>query len=77
MVEEAVTMMERCYEYLGCNQTDCVMYGRDDDVKCWEMEGTLCNHPGFELIAKTNKDKCTYCIYYKAVKLNMSKKGAA
>jgi len=58
--------MEKCYEYLGCDKKDCVMYGNKNEVKCWEVPGTLCNHPGMELIEKKGKDKCKYCIYYKA-----------
>ena len=60
-------MMEKCFEYLGCSQTGCIMYGRGDDLNCWEVEGTLCNHPGMALIAKSKKDKCAYCLFYKMV----------
>jgi len=56
--------MEKCYEYLGCDKHDCIMYGKSD-TKCWEVEGTLCNHPGIELMKKAKIDKCAYCIYYK------------
>ncbi len=59
--------MEKCYEYLDCSQKDCVMYEREDSINCWEVEGTLCNHPYIEFIKKSQKDKCVYCIYYKAV----------
>ena len=58
--------MEKCYEYLGCDKYDCVMYGKSD-VNCWEVEGTLCNHPGMELMEKAKINKCVYCVYYKAV----------
>lgn len=57
--------IERCYEYLGCNKRKCVMHGYQNKTACWEAEGTLCNHPGMELINKMSKDKCKYCIYYK------------
>ena len=43
------------------------MYEREDSINCWEVEGTLCNHTYMEFIKKTQKDKCAYCIYYKAV----------
>ncbi len=67
--------MKKCYEYLKCSQKDCVMYEREDSINCWEVEGTLCNHTYFELIKKAQKDKCSYCIYYKAVvKDNIYKK---
>jgi hypothetical protein len=60
--------MEKCYEYLGCSKTNCVMYGCKDNVACWDVEGTLCNNPGMEVLATSNKDKCRYCIYYEAMK---------
>ena len=60
--------MEKCYEYLGCDKYDCVMHGSSDDIECWEVEGTLCNHQGLELIKNIDKEKCAYCIYYEASK---------
>jgi len=42
------------------------MYGKTDDTKCWGVDGTLCNHPGMELMKKMDEYKCAYCIYYKA-----------
>jgi hypothetical protein len=57
--------MEKCYRYIGCDKTDCVMYEKDDETKCWDVQGTLCNHPGMELMEKKSIDKCKYCIYYK------------
>jgi hypothetical protein len=64
--------MEKCYEYLGCNQKDCIMYKRPGNERCWEIEGTLCNHPGMELIRKVRCgkkiDACVYCIYYQEAK---------
>jgi len=59
--------MERCYEYLGCTKKDCVMYGREDNSKCWEVEETQCCNPGLENMKEHGKYKCKYCIYYKAV----------
>jgi len=47
------------------------MYKIEDNKNCWEVEGTLCNHHGIEIMwGKTgNKiDACVHCIYYKAVK---------
>jgi len=58
--------MEKCFEYLKCSRTDCIMYGKTDDTKCWGVDGTLCNHPGMELMKKMDEYKCAYCIYYKA-----------
>ncbi len=58
--------MEKCYKYLACMQKNCVMYGREDSINCWEVKETLCNHPGVELIKNVKKNKCEFCIYFKA-----------
>ena len=65
--------MESCYEYLGCDKKDCIMYKEKSDQRCWEVEGTLCNHPGIqfmreELEGKKKEHSCinSACIYYKA-----------
>ncbi len=67
--------MEACYEYLGCDKQDCIMHGRKDNENCWEVEGTLCNHPGIQavrekLAGKKKEDACarSACIYYQAKK---------
>jgi len=65
--------MEACYEYLGCDKQDCVMHGRKDGKRCWEVEETLCNHAGIELwkerLAGEKKEVAcarSSCIYYRA-----------
>ncbi len=66
--------MEVCYEYLGCSKTDCIMHGRKDGVPCWEVENTLCNHHGIELVRRKTEgrkeDACRRagCIYYKVAR---------
>jgi len=66
--------MEKCYEYLGCTMHDCVMYGREDDTRCWEVEETLCSHPAIQRIRdklggkKENACARGGCIYYRAAK---------
>lgn len=63
--------MERCYEYLGCKQTDCIMHQTSDTKQCWEVEGTLCSSHAVEYLMEQSGRKehvCTNCIYYKAVK---------
>jgi hypothetical protein len=42
--------MEKCYEYLGCDKCDCSMYGRVDNVKCWEVKETLCHNKGMAML---------------------------
>ena len=64
--------MEPCHEYLGCNKTDCIMFHENGGKRCWEIEGTLCNHPGIDLMRKNHPgdkvDACKRagCIYYQA-----------
>ncbi len=62
--------MQKCYEYLSCRQKDCVMYEREDSINCWEVEETLCSHPGMEALRRHGKNKCAYCMYYKTVANN-------
>lgn len=50
------------------------MHQSAKDEKCWEVEGTLCNHIGIEImrgkIKGTKEDACIRadCIYYKYAK---------
>lgn len=60
--------MEKCYDYLNCNQPDCIMYKNDNLVSCWEMEGTKCFHQSLNDIKhKMCKEFCKNCTYYKYV----------
>jgi len=61
----------RCYEYLGCKQTECAMYGKVDGPQCWEVNGTLCYHHVIEelrheLSDEKKKESCKACncLYY-------------
>lgn len=67
--------MEACYVYLGCEMVNCIMQGQKNNKRCWEVEGTLCNHHGIEIIRKAlagrnKEDICmrSHCIYYRAAK---------
>lgn len=66
--------MERCYDYLGCDKDNCVMRGLNDKP-CWEVEGTLCNHLGIQIVrggitVSKKEESCVLCgcLYYKAAK---------
>ncbi len=61
--------MEKCYEYLGCEENECIMKSQDDDRQCWEVKDTLSNTHAIAL----SKHKCTSkeeacskvgCLYY-------------
>ena len=64
--------MEKCYVYFGCSSEDCPMYQRKDTKYCWEVENTLCENMGIQLVTVkltgTKKDSCVTsgCIYYLA-----------
>jgi hypothetical protein len=55
------------------------MYGRKDKKCCWEVENTLCNHVGIEVMREAcgnKKEVCARsgCIYFKeAEKLGLVK----
>jgi len=69
--------MEACYDYLGCDKQDCIMRGRKDNKTCWEVEGTLCNHDGIQVMMdklggkKENTCARIGCIYYKATHVSV------
>lgn len=64
----------KCYEYLGCDERECIMHGRNDDKHCWDVDGTLCNHRVIQLIrekfAEKKEDACarSQCLYYNTAK---------
>ena len=66
--------MEQCYEYLGCDKKDCIMYGQEGTDHCWEVEETLCNNPAIQImldkLAGKKEDAChrSGCIWYKAAR---------
>jgi len=66
--------MEKCYEYLGCPNTECSAYHSDNDIPCWEREVTLCNHTGIKFLKAKNTEskeficKKIHCIYYEKKK---------
>jgi len=66
--------INKCFEYLGCPKMDCAMYKNDDDKYCWDVEETLCNHQGIELVRKrTDGNKAeacarSNCLYYRYAK---------
>ena len=69
--------MEECFEYLGCLKKDCIMHGRKDKKRCWEVEGTLCNHAGIlimreKMVGQPKENICaaSRCIYYAVSKIS-------
>ena len=62
----------RCYEYLGCKQPECPMYGKTDGFQCWEVDETLCIHHVIsevrqQLSGMEKKETCKLwgCYYYR------------
>ena len=60
--------MEKCYDYFGCDQTECIMFQNMDDQPCWDTEGTLCFFTLLTpIIEVTNENqKCDFCLYKNA-----------
>jgi len=61
--------MEKCYEFLDCNEMDCIRR-ETDNLQCWEIEGTLCyDHSDiftkFHALLENKVDACVKCNYYK------------
>ena len=60
--------MKKCYEFLYCEQMDCVR--RDiEDKQCWEIEGTSCyDHSDiftqYRALLADKIDACSKCNYY-------------
>ena len=47
------------------------MFGRTDDVPCWELGGTLCSCAAMETLEipaqAKGTTKCSFCIYFMAM----------
>lgn len=58
-------IMEKCYEYFDCQNTECVMLQNNGCQPCWKTEGTLCFFSPFTpLVEEVNdKEKCDFCLY--------------
>lgn len=61
--------MEKCYEFLCCEEADCVRR-TIDDLQCWEIEGTSCyDHSDifiqYRALVEGKIDACNKCNYYK------------
>jgi hypothetical protein len=56
--------MESCYDYFKCKKPACPAY-ENTQSECWDIEGTLCNSEHIEVLVKHEKNKCSYCQYYK------------
>ena len=67
--------MEKCYDYFGCDKTECIMFQNEDNKPCWDIERTLCFFSPLAPIIEANNEnkKCDYCLYksanYKAYEL--------
>ena len=60
--------MEKCYEFLFCEETDCIRR-EIDDRQCWEIENTSCfDHSDifvkYRALVEGKMDACKKCTYY-------------
>ncbi len=62
--------MEKCYDYFGCDKTECIMFQKKDDQPCWDTKETLCCFtlltPIIEVINESENQKCDFCLYKSA-----------
>lgn len=58
--------LEKCYEYFKCTKVECILYGKEGNIRCWETEGTLCSSEGIEIIMEEEgkMEACKNCSYY-------------
>ena len=56
----------KCFEYFDCKKKECPIF-KGSEKACWELEGTLCNHPAKNIVksGKVLKENiCHSCLYY-------------
>ena len=63
--------MEKCYEYFGCQLTECIMQTNNITTPCWDTQGTLCNYSPLEVVLEENPNlrkqaacEIAGCLYY-------------
>jgi PAS domain S-box-containing protein len=60
-------LLARCWEVKGCGFQACPAYGRADDLRCWEIAGTLCKGEVQGKFAHKIRD-CGLCEVYRRAK---------
>ncbi len=59
----------RCWELKDCCEKDCPSYNQTDNLRCWEVAGTLCRGEVQGKFARKIKD-CRTCDVYKGARLD-------
>ncbi len=64
--------MEKCYEYFSCSKKECVMFNIHNELMCWNVPDTLCNHDlvNKKLFEKIGINMCDVCLYFKKYNSN-------
>ncbi len=59
--------INRCWEYLSCENTDCPAYGQDESP-CWEITGHRCGDRVFARLEEKLIQCCFKCPFFKQLK---------
>ena len=60
-------VINRCWEYLSCENTDCSAYGQDESP-CWEITGHRCGDRVFARFEEKLIQCCFKCPFFKQLK---------
>ncbi len=60
-------VINRCWEYLSCENTDCPAYGKDESP-CWEITGHRCGDRVFARFEEKLIQCCFKCPFFKQLK---------
>jgi len=60
-------VINRCWEYLSCENTDCSAYGQDESP-CWEITGHRCGDRVFARLEEKLIQCCFKCPFFKQLK---------
>ncbi|NLE39007.1 MAG: hypothetical protein GX621_13370, partial [Pirellulaceae bacterium] len=61
--------LARCWEVKACQRADCPAYRREDNLRCWEINGALCGDGGASG-SDARRDLCRTCGVYVRARRN-------
>jgi len=65
--DEGGEVINRCWEYLSCENADCPAYGQDESP-CWEVTGHRCGDRVFARLEEKLIQCCFKCPFFKQLK---------
>ena len=60
-------MSSKCHDYLGCKETECLMFNDEEKRNCWDIDPTLTPCTDTVLGPLRMEDKivfCRNCLFY-------------